>query len=169
MPERSGAPPGQRTLMGFDHGSRKIGVAIGQEITASARPLTILPNRNQRPDWNAITRLIAQWRPDRLVVGLPYHLDGAESAQTRQAARFARQLQGRTGLPIETMDERLSSEAARDAFAELHRTGARKRHRQTDIDDLAAALILEHWLQERREEGVALGRNEPQMSADTRR
>lgn len=148
MPEFAAPPPGQRTLMGFDHGTHKIGVAVGQEITAAGRPLKILPNRNRRPDWDAIARLIDQWRPHLLVVGLPYHLDGSESEQTRRAARFGRQLQGRTGLPVETMDERLSSEAAQAAFADLRRAGVRKRHGQTSLDDIAAALILEHWMRE---------------------
>ena len=136
--------------MGFDHGTDKIGIAIGQEITATGRPLTILANRNRRPDWEAIARLIQEWRPQRLVVGLPYHLDGSESEQTRRAARFGRQLQGRTGLPVDTMDERLSSEAARAAFADLRRTGARKRRARGPLDDMAAALILEHWMLESR-------------------
>ena len=150
MPEPLPPSHGQGTLMGFDHGTRKIGIAIGQEITAAARPLTILANRNRRPDWDAIAGLIHEWRPDLLVVGLPYHLDGSESEQTRRAARFGRQLHGRTGLPVDTMDERLSSEAARTTFADLRRAGIRKRGAHKPLDDLAAALILEHWMLESR-------------------
>ena len=142
------APPGERTLMGFDHGSRKIGVAIGQEITATGCPLTSLRNRNSQPDWDAIQGLIRQWRPHRLVVGLPYNLDGSESQQTRLALRFSRRLHGRTGLPVDTMDERLSSEAARAEITQLRRSGMRKDQGRTNLDAVAAALILENWMLE---------------------
>jgi len=128
-------------VLGFDFGRRRIGVAVGQEITASARPLTTLPStRRQRPDWPAIDRLLAEWQPALVVVGVPRHADGSASAMTTAALRFSRQLRERCRLPVVTIDERLSSHAARARLAELDRD-------RTLLDAAAAALILESWLQ----------------------
>jgi putative Holliday junction resolvase len=133
--------PGERVLLGFDFGTRHIGIAVGQEITATARPLTSVERRSNRPDWDAITALIEAWQPDGLVVGIPYHLDGTESPLTRLARRFGQQLHGRFGLPVFEADERLSSAtAAREAM------GRRGAITKADLDPLAARIILEDWL-----------------------
>ena len=126
------------TLLGFDFGTRRIGIAIGQTLTASARPLTTLDTRNGKPDWEAIGRLIREWQPDRLVVGLPLHMDGTPHPMTEQARRFGRQLEGRYNLPVEWVDERLTSDAAERELPAQRDKGA--------VDALAAALILEDWL-----------------------
>ncbi|HEB67773.1 MAG TPA: Holliday junction resolvase RuvX [Gammaproteobacteria bacterium] len=126
------------TLLGFDFGTRRIGIAIGQTLTGSARPLTTLDTRNGKPDWEAIGRLIREWQPDRLVVGLPLHLDGTPQSMTEQARRFGRQLEGRYNLPVEWVDERLTSDAAERELPSPHDKGA--------VDAMAAALILEDWL-----------------------
>lgn len=129
-------------LLGFDYGTRRIGVALGETLTASARPLgTVVVHRN-RPDWEALGRLVEQWRPARLVVGLPLELDGGEQEVTRGARRFGRQLEGRYRLPVDLVDERLTTRAAREQRAASGRW-------RDPIDPLAAQLILEGWLAER--------------------
>jgi putative Holliday junction resolvase len=136
-----------RLALGFDFGRARIGVAVGEAITGAARPLRLLPARQQRPDWGAIARLIAEWRPDWLVVGVPRHADGTASAMTQAALRFSRQLHGRFHLPVATIDERLSSwEAEQRHFAT---PGAGRRHPDT-LDAQAAAIILESWFNQQR-------------------
>ena len=130
-----------QTLLGFDYGTKRIGVAVGQDITRSVTPLTTLHSQNNKPDWNAIGNLIAEWQPDRLVVGLPLHLDGTTQAITERAQRFGNQLKGRYNLPVELVDERLTSH---EAETELAARGGKST--KADIDALAAALILQSWL-----------------------
>ncbi|MCU7959410.1 MAG: Holliday junction resolvase RuvX [gamma proteobacterium symbiont of Bathyaustriella thionipta] len=132
-------PEALRSLLGFDYGSKKIGVAVGQTLTASASPLLILRNKKQQPDWHSIDRLLQEWQPDALVVGEPLEMQGAATHATAGARKFARQLQSRYGKPVFLADERLTSRAAR--LDNPHRKTA-------DIDDLAAKLILETWLSE---------------------
>lgn len=127
------------TLLGFDYGRSRIGVAVGQTLTASARPLTTLPARHGQPDWQTIERLIAEWRPQRLVVGVAYHADGSASDSSTAALRFRDRLAQRFDGPVETVDERLSSREA-----ERH-LGAGARDKEA-VDRVAAALILESWL-----------------------
>lgn len=136
------------TLLGFDYGTRYIGVAIGQTLTASARPLATLRQLAGRPDWVAIGRLIEQWRPQALVVGIPLCMDDSEQPLTHAARRFARQMRGRFGLPVHETDERLSSrEAYAIGYAEGRRTRRVNGQRLRPIvDDLAAEVILRTYL-----------------------
>jgi putative Holliday junction resolvase len=129
-----------RLLLGFDFGSKRIGVAVGQELTGTARELLTLNNRDGAPDWEAITRLLAEWQPDALVVGLPLNLDGSEHEVSRMARRFGNRLRGRYNLPVFHIDERLSSS---EAEALLSGQG---RFDKADVDKMAARLILESWL-----------------------
>jgi putative holliday junction resolvase len=133
-------------FLGFDFGQARIGVASGQRVTASASPLATIPARAGEPDWARIDRLIADWQPDALVVGIPVHLDGTEQPLTRAARRFAERLRERYGLPVHPAEERLSSRAAREAIADGRRAGAGRRTRKGDVDRMAARLILEQWL-----------------------
>jgi putative holliday junction resolvase len=130
------------TLLGFDYGTAKIGGAVGQTFTATATPLATLRAVQQRPDWDAIGRLIAEWRPEALVVGLPFNMDDSEAEVAPRARRFARQLEGRYRLPVHLVDERLTS---KEAASQL----GRKPKRIEELDALAAKLILETWLSER--------------------
>jgi putative Holliday junction resolvase len=133
------------TLLAFDYGTRRIGIAVGQTVTGSASPLTTLHSRDGRPDWAGIAALIREWRPDALVLGLPYDMDDQEVDWSPRVHRFARQLAGRFGLAVHLVDERLTSIEAQ------RRLAARPGRRSTDpdaIDALAAALILETWLSE---------------------
>lgn len=128
-------------VLGFDYGSRKIGVAVGQGLTRQASPLATLPMVQQRPDWDGIQHLIEQWRPDALVVGLPFNMDGTPTFLTERIRRFGRQLEGRYHLRVHTADERLTSRVARSDFSDvLDRKGG--------IDAFAAKLITETWLSE---------------------
>lgn len=129
------APP--RTLLAFDYGKRRIGVAVGQTLTATATPLAIVPCRRRGPDWREIARLIARWQPAALIVGIPLNMDGTEQPMTRAARHFARQLEQRYGLPVHGVDERLSSVEARA-----------RRQSPGDLDAIAAQVILETWLAE---------------------
>lgn len=135
------APPPQ-TLLGFDFGLRRIGVAVGQRVTGTATALTTLAARDGQPDWRQIARLLDTWRPDALVVGLPLQLDGTDSEVTRAAQRFARRLEGRFHLPVLLHDERLSSHTAeqwlREHAGKLPAAGA--------ADRVAAQVILQDWL-----------------------
>jgi len=128
-------------LLGFDFGPRKIGVAVGQTLTGSASPLVTLYARDQRPDWEGIGRLIGEWAPQALVVGIPYDMDDKEVEWAPRVHRFVRQLEGRFRLPVHRVDERLTSLEAR---ARLGRAVTAR----GAVDALAASLILETWLSE---------------------
>lgn len=133
-----------RTLLGFDYGTRRIGVAVGQEVTRSVAPLTTLSRKTDKPDWDAITRLIAEWQPDLLIVGLPLTLDGEDQEMTRRARRFGNQLKGRYNLPVELVDERLTSYEAQGLLRQRSHSGAGRNDSQA-VDEVAAQLILQSW------------------------
>lgn len=124
-------------VMGFDYGNKRIGVAVGQTLTATARPLAIIPVKNQQINWTRISALIQEWQPDAMVVGLSKHADGSESEITKAIYRFCQQLHGRYHLPVHTIDETLSSVAAAEQVKGT-----------TELDAVAAQIILETWLAE---------------------
>jgi len=144
MPESAQA---YRTLLGFDHGGAHIGVAVGEELTRSARPLCTLHACEGEPDWAELGRLLSEWRPELLVVGVPWHADGSASKSTAAALAFRDRLQTQTAKPVFTVDERLSS---REAQQRLSSGSQRRSARQlkTRIHQAAAAVILETWLQQ---------------------
>ncbi|MDJ0861433.1 MAG: Holliday junction resolvase RuvX [Gammaproteobacteria bacterium] len=129
-------------LLAFDFGAKRIGVAVGQSVTASARPLRTVRVSGRRPDWAAITDLVRTWQPTCLVVGLPLNMDGTEQETTHYARRFGRQLEARYHLPVHWVDERLSSVEAQNRL----RTQGRP---DDEVDPVAAQLILETWFSER--------------------
>ncbi|MDH4565789.1 Holliday junction resolvase RuvX [Pseudomonas sp. BN414] len=134
-----------RLLLGFDYGTRQIGVAVGQAVTGQARELKILKAQNGVPDWQQVEALIREWQPDAIVVGLPLNMDGTPSDMSARAEKFARRLNGRFNLPVFTHDERLTTfEAKGQRLAQGQRDGYRER----PVDALAAALLLEGWLAE---------------------
>lgn len=144
MPEDEPRPEG--TLLGFDFGHRRIGVAVGQTLTASANALTVVAVSGQ-PDWESITWLVKEWKPVALVVGLPLGADGEETEMSADARRFGRQLNGRYGLPVFHEDERLTSFAVDQSFAEARKKGEARRKQAQQKDAMAAQLILQSWLQ----------------------
>ncbi len=135
-------------VVGFDFGMRRIGVATGNCISASAQPLQPLPAKGGEPDWNRIDALLAEWMPDTLVVGLPLTLDGGEQAITRATRAFARKLEQRSGLPVHLIDERHTSQEAARRFAEQRAAGKARKRDAANLDSIAAAVILETWLRE---------------------
>ena len=132
------------TALAFDYGTQRIGVAFGQSISSTAKAVTILKAKDGVPDWDQIQKLIDEWKPGLLVVGLPYNLDGTESKLLTQAIKFARRLNGRFNLPSFGIDERLSSKAAIEKVVK----DSHGNKNQTAIDDIAAQIILESWFLE---------------------
>lgn len=139
-------PEQNLTALGFDFGTSWIGVAIGQTTTQTASPLKPLRNTNNRPDWDNIKKLIQQWQPDRLVVGLPLKMNDDSTDVTDKARRFSRQLEGRFQIKTELIDERLTT---REAWQILEQK-AHKKVAKPDIDSIAAVLITETWLNQLR-------------------
>lgn len=135
-------------LMGFDYGIQRTGIAIGNQLTGIATPHTTLTSKQGQPDWDSISRLIKEWRPQKLIVGLPLYLDQTESDLTKAARRFANRLHGRYSLPVETIQEQLSSREAEQRLKQARQQGRKKKIQKSDIDQLAAAIILESWLAE---------------------
>lgn len=135
-------------IMGFDFGTVRIGVAIGQQITHGARPLTTLKTRRGFPDWDAITSLVQEWHPILFVVGLPYYADGAPNKVTKAALHFSQDLQVRYQLPVKTVDEHLTSQEAKTYIKQKRIDGSRQA--QQAIDAVAAAIILESWFSQQK-------------------
>lgn len=144
---------GKRLILAFDFGTRRIGVAVGNELLASARQLEPLPARDGIPDWNVVTRLVEEWQPDLFVVGLPLNMDGSESEMSARARKFGKRLYGRYGKSCEMVDERGSTREAKAIAREsrLLRNPA-KSYRDDGVDGIAAVLILESWFA--RQEGL---------------
>lgn len=136
------------TVLAFDYGQRKIGVAVGSTHTESASPLTTLPNTSEAARWAAIDALVGQWRPEHLVVGVAYREDGSANPVTASMLAFRDALIARHGLPVHTVDETLStydSKLRLEADLGIRRTQILRIH-----DQVAAQLILESWLRQRR-------------------
>ena len=131
------------TIIAIDFGLRNIGVAVGNTLSLTSRPLTILQARDGVPDWDALSSIFSEWRPDRILVGNPLNMDDSESNMGRQGARLDRRIEGRFGLPVTLVDERLSS---REAKANALAAGHRGDFASIPVDDEAAAIILATWL-----------------------
>lgn len=125
------------TVLAFDFGTKRIGVAVGQSITGTAQALELIPARDGVPDWNLLESLIKRWQPDAFVVGLPFNMDDSESELTRRARKFGKRLEGRLHKPCYGIDERLTSFEARGEILRGNRDEA--------VDSIAARLILESW------------------------
>ena len=134
------------TILAFDFGTRRIGVAVGEAETGMAHPLTTIAAERKDERFGAIGKLIAEWRPTLLLIGLPTHADGSEHAMTASARRFARSLEGRFGIAVALADERYSTQAAAEA---LHEAGVGAREQRGVRDSVAAQLILQDWLDQR--------------------
>jgi putative Holliday junction resolvase len=139
------------SALSFDYGTQRIGVAFGQSISATARPITILKAIDGIPNWNSIKKLIEEWQPDLFIVGMPYHVDGTDSEFLPRAIKFANRLNGRFNLPTFGMDERLSSKAAIEKVSDTN-SGVRK---LLEIDGIAAQIILENWFNGYKEKSSA--------------
>jgi putative Holliday junction resolvase len=122
--------PRDEVVLGFDFGTQRLGVAVGNGVTRQARPLAVIGDTGA-VRWRRVGELVAAWQPALLVVGVPRHPDGVAHEMTARCERFARQLEGRYRLPVARVDERYSSAVVRDGR-----------------DDEAAAVILQQWLDE---------------------
>ena len=138
--------PGEATVLAFDFGTRRIGVAVGNTLVRVARPLATIDGEANAVRFAAIAALIDEWQPDRLVVGVPVHADGAPHDMTLRARRFSRQLAGRFGLPVVEVDERYTTELAQ---SELAQAGPGGREGRGLRDEIAARLILQAYFDER--------------------
>ncbi|WP_066959435.1 Holliday junction resolvase RuvX [Microbulbifer sp. Q7] len=134
-----------RTALAFDFGTRSIGLAYGQSLTGSARELDPLPAKDGKPNWDQVQRIVKEWQPQVLLVGLPLNMDGTESEFGARARKFGQRLHGRLGLPVEYADERLSTRAAKD---EARERGHRGNFANQPIDSIAARIFLEDWLRQ---------------------
>lgn len=133
--------------LGFDWGLGWIGVASGQTETYTASKLKPIRARDGIPHWPDIEQLVEEWKPTGFVVGIPYNMDGSESQMTVRAHKFRKRLHGRFGLPAEEADERLTT---REAWQHMDQTTSLKKAKAADLDSIAAQIILQSWLDERR-------------------
>lgn len=130
------------TVLAFDFGERRIGIAVGEHLIQSANPLTTIDNESNEVRFAAITELINEWQPKLLVVGLPLSLDGRETEVTQLCKKFARRLNGRFNLPVALIDERYSSAEASQL---LNQTGIKGRAQKAMLDQVAAQTILRSY------------------------
>lgn len=135
----------KKSVMLFDYGTKSIGAAVGQYITQTARELVPLKAKDGIPNWDQLQMLIQEWQPHLLLVGLPLNMDDSESELSQRARKFSQRLHGRFGLPVQLVDERLST---REAKTEARSRGHKGNYAQAPIDSIAARLLLEEWLAE---------------------
>jgi putative Holliday junction resolvase len=133
-----------KTLLAFDYGTKNIGVATGQTITSSANSLPPLKAKDGVPDWLQVEKLIQEWNPDLVLVGLPLNMDNSESELCVRARKFANRIHGRFGAKVEMVDERLTSFEAK---GEVMSRGGSRDYKHNPVDSIAARLILEAWLE----------------------
>ncbi|AGB76802.1 RNAse H-fold protein YqgF [Enterobacteriaceae bacterium strain FGI 57] len=133
------------TFLAFDFGTRSIGVAVGQQITGTARPLNALKAQNGTPDWTLIEKLLKEWQPALVIVGLPLNMDGSEQPLTARARNFANKIHGRFGVAIKLHDERLSTVEAR---AGLFEHGGFRALDKGSVDSASAVVILESYFEQ---------------------
>jgi putative Holliday junction resolvase len=131
------------SVLGFDYGKKRIGIATGQTITHSATPCKTLNQIDGNPDWPAIEFEIQQWNPQALIIGMPYHIDGSENNMTAAARQFAYELEKRFKLPVIEVNEALSSQQAEEILKENMKI---HQHNKQEIDKMAAAIIVQRWL-----------------------
>ncbi len=133
---------GQRTLLAFDFGTTRIGVAVGQEMLGTATALTPVPARDGIPNKEVLKKLIDEWQPDAFIVGLPINMDGTESEMSRRARKFGNRLYGQYGKPWFGVDERGTTKQAKSIAKDLGHKGS---YKDNPVDGIAAQLILEAW------------------------
>lgn len=133
-----------RTILAFDFGTYSIGCAVGQDITGTAQGLPSFKAQDGIPNWHQIEKVIKEWQPECLVVGLPLNMDGSEQPLTQRAKKFANRLNGRFNLPVELQDERLTTVSAK---AEIFERGGYRALKKDKVDSISACLILESWFE----------------------
>jgi putative Holliday junction resolvase len=144
MPETRGG-----RLLAFDFGTRRIGVAAGQMLTGTGEPVAMIPARDGIPDWDQLGRLLEEWQPEQVLVGLPLNMDGSENDMCARARKFGKRLHGRFHVDVEMVDERLTSYEAK---GEVMAAGGSRDFGRHGVDDRAAVLILETWCNQQAEQ-----------------
>lgn len=136
-----------RVILAFDYGTKRIGVASGDTLTGTARALTTLESKTETSLWAAIDKLMREYQPAQLVVGLPWNMDGTPTLLTDASRAFGAELQTRYHKPVALVDERLSSHEAEAQLREARASGIKKRRNtHADVDMIAAKILLEQWL-----------------------
>lgn len=135
------------TVIAFDFGLKRTGVAVGNTLTGSATPECTLIAKDEQPDWEGISKLFDEWRPSQIVVGLPIELDGSENPLKKRIDRFCNQLNGRYNLPVDQENEQFTSLEAAGRLKQLRQSGRKKKVKKEEVDKIAAAIILESWMQ----------------------
>ena len=133
----------EKNILGFDFGMKSIGVAVGHQLTNTARGIAALSARDGIPDWDSIANLIKEWQPGLIVVGLPLNMDGTEQLMTAAARKFGNRMNNRFNIPVAWQDERLTTFEALDQMGILSKMQSDKR---SDVDKLSAQIILQSWL-----------------------
>lgn len=130
----------EEIILGFDYGIKNIGVAVGNRLTNTAQPVTILKATDGQPNWDEIEILIKEWQPNAIVVGIPYTADGTVTPHIQRILKFIKRLHGRYGLPVHEVDERASSMESEQYIKPS------KKHKKGQLDAHAAAIIVERYL-----------------------
>ena len=145
MPDTLAAQTTIQTIMAFDFGTQKMGIAIGQSLIESTNPLSLFPMKDGIPDWIQLLKIVKEWQPNLFLVGLPLNMDDSESELSARARKFARRLRHQTNIETWMVDERLSTREARDTLEHYQAHGQAKR---LSADSFAAALLIESWYRE---------------------
>lgn len=149
MPSSVSPPPSStpKIILAFDYGTKRIGVASGDTLTRTARALTTLECKNQTMPWAAIDKLMREYQPAQLIVGLPWNMDGTPTLLTDVTRAFGAELAARYHKPVALVDERLSSREAETQLRDARASGIKKRRNtHADVDMIAAKILLEQWL-----------------------
>ncbi len=134
------------TILAFDFGLQRTGVAVGNTLTGSATPECTLQSKNDTPNWDEITKLIEDWKPEKIIVGMPTELDGSENPLQKKVIRFSNQLNGRYNIPVEHENEQFSSIEAAQRLKQLRQSGRKQKIKKQEVDKIAASIILETWM-----------------------
>lgn len=134
------------TILAFDFGLQRTGVAVGNTLTGSASPESTLQSKDEKPDWDGISSLIEEWKPELIVVGMPTELDGSESPLKKRIERFCNQLNGRYNLPVQQENEQFTSIEAAQRLKQLRQSGRKQKVKKEEVDKIAASIILENWM-----------------------
>ncbi len=135
------------TVIAFDFGLKRTGVAVGNTLTGSASPECTLFSPNESPNWQSISSLFETWKPTQLVVGMPTELDGGENPLKKRIDRFCNQLNGRYNLPVDQENEQFTSIEAAERLKLLRQSGRKQKITKDEVDKIAASIILESWME----------------------
>lgn len=134
-------------VIAFDFGLKRTGVAVGNTVIGSATPECTLTSNDELPDWEGISKLFKEWQPSQIVVGMPIELDGTENPLKKRIDRFCNQIQGRYNIDVDQENEQFTSIEAAQRLKQLRQSGRKQKVRKDEVDKIAAAIILENWMQ----------------------